>query len=456
MRLQSELSKLLACPQCGGELDQHKDKLQCQSCAQSYPFWAGLPWLMSSPELTRLDWSQRLRHYTQTMQKDIQALKLEQKFPDLLPPTLERLRLLIQAKTEHLREIEKLLEDLTLPEGPSPELQALAQTPLPEQTSLLGYYANVMRDWAWGERENEDALAVVMRALGEHKTGHLVVLGSGPSRLAYDVHRARPGTKTLAVDINPFYLLVAARLISGKNLQLYNFPMAPRDLKSVAIRYKCKAPEALREDFSCVLADARQPCFRPGSVDTLLTPWLIDVIPEDFRSFVRRLNSMLKMGGVWVNFGSLVFHQVLQHQCYSREEAMAILEESGFALEHREDSEIGYLHDPHNCQKRQEWILCFRARKIREVAAEPFPEGQKIAWVEQPMLPIPQWPELHQQIFTHHTLAVVLAHINGERSLLEMADILGPQMNLSPAETVPLLQRVLGRAYEQRARARSF
>jgi uncharacterized protein YbaR (Trm112 family) len=455
MRTLPLLAQLLGCPVCESELEALKEGLSCTSCRQSYPTWAGLPWLFHRPKEYRADWSHRLRFYVQSLERDVQTLKIEQKIPDLLPATGERLRLMIQAKIEQQREIEKLCQELEVPDTGTHDLHTAVGTPLPENQSLLGYYANVLRDWGWGEAENEQTAAFVADVIGPGSLGVMAVLGSGPSRLAYDLHRLYPGTTTLALDINPFYLLVAARMISGKTLSLQEFPLAPRDLRSFAVKVKCKAPEPVKENFHLLLADATQPCFKPSSLDTLLTPWLIDVLPLDLRSFARRLNRSLKMGGRWVNFGSLVFHQALQSRCYSREEVLDIVKESGFELVRREDRELPYLQAPHNCQKRLELLFAFSARKIREVELQadidPTPQ-----WLKDEREIIPAWPELQQQVFINHSLAVILAQVNGQRSLQDLSQLLVPQMGMSAEQIQPILRRVLGKAWDQRVKARSF
>ncbi len=455
MRTLPLLATLAGCPTCGGSLTAATESLSCTACLQDYPVWGGLPWLFPQAKAYRADWSQRLRFYVQSIDKDLQTLKIEQKIPDLLPATLERLRALIQGKTEQLREVEKLLEDLDVPEDPSYELNALAGTPLPEQLSLLGYYANVLRDWGWGEQENQAAFDTVKSLMGEGSLGLMAVLGSGPSRLAYDLHRAYPGTTTLAIDINPFYLQVAARMLAGKTLYFYDFPMAPRNLKSSAVKVRCKAPEAVTSGFHFLLADVRTPCLKPQSLDTLFTPWLIDVMPEDFRSLASRMNALIKIGGQWINFGSLVFHQPLQSQCYSREEVEAILLEQGFELLAKEEREIPYLLAAHNCQKRYEWIFAFRVRKVREVTPWPQLKDQP-TWLEHPEEVIPVWPEMQEQIIFNHTLAVILAQVNGERSLADITELLAPQMGMNSEQTLALLRRVLQRSYATRSRTKSF
>lgn len=456
MRTLPLLAQLLACPDCHAQLKADEAGLACTGCLQDYPLWGDLPWLLPRAKAYRADWGQRLKFYLQTMERELQRLKLEQKLPDILPATGERLRLLIQAKTEQLREIDKLLEDLKLGEDPAYELNALAGTPLPEQQSLFGYYGNVLRDWGWGEAENAAALDCVRAVAGEGALGMLGVLGSGPSRLAYDLHRAYPGTTTLAMDINPFYLQIASRMSAGKTLHLYDFPIAPRNLKNFAVKVRLKAPEPIKEGLHFVLADALRPCLKPASLDTLLTPWLIDVIPDDFRLFAARMNQLLKPGGRWLNFGSLVFHQHLTSQCYSREEVESILAEEGFEILKKTEREIPYLSAAHNSQTRLEWIFAFSARKIRSVPPPGAPGAAPISWLEDQQEKIPVWPELQEQILFNHTLAVILAQVNGARSLNEIAELLAPQMGMTQEQTQVLLKRVLEKTYQSRTRSRVF
>jgi len=455
MRTLPLLAQLLGCPVCESSLEAATEALVCKGCKQTYPNWAGLPWLFHRPHEYRADWGHRLRFYVQSLERDIQTLKLEQKIPDLLSSTVERLRYIIQGKIEQQREIEKLCHELEVPAMGSYELHTAMGTALPEQQSLLGYYANVLRDWGWGESENQATADFLSEVMGPEQLGVMAVLGSGPSRLAYDLHRRYPGSTTLAIDINPFYLLVAARMIAGKTLQLYEFPMAPRDLKSFAVKVKCKAPEPIKEGFHLLLGDATRPSLKPASVDTLLTPWLIDVLPLDLRAFATRINRVLKPDGRWVNFGALVFHQTLQSRCYSREEVLDILAASGFEVLKSADRELPYLQGPHSCQKRLELLFAFSARKVREVPilaeVEPTP-----AWLEHVTDIIPPWPELQQQVFINHSLAVILAQVNGQRSLRDLSELLVPQMGMSAEQILPVLRRVLGKAWDQRLKARTF
>src|SRR3954468_22551427 len=102
------LADKLSCPVCTGKVQDGKDVLACQGCGAKFPVWGDFPWIFANAAEWKADWVQRFRFYLQQLQQDIQQLKLEQKLPDLLPKSKERLLHLIQAKSEQHRELEKL------------------------------------------------------------------------------------------------------------------------------------------------------------------------------------------------------------------------------------------------------------------------------------------------------------------------------------------------------------
>src|SRR5690606_37299223 len=124
-----------------------------------------------------------------------------------------------------------------------PSWHMLLGESIPLGHQLMGYYPNLFRDWAWGDEENSAALNLILgtKALSGAAPGTTAVLGAGAGRLAYDYHRAVGGT-TIAVDINPLLLYAARRVCTGRNLTLYEFPLAPVDGDSVALKRQCSAP----------------------------------------------------------------------------------------------------------------------------------------------------------------------------------------------------------------------
>jgi uncharacterized protein YbaR (Trm112 family) len=44
--INKEILEVLACPKCGGDLEQNGDNLICHSCGLSYPIIDGIPMLL--------------------------------------------------------------------------------------------------------------------------------------------------------------------------------------------------------------------------------------------------------------------------------------------------------------------------------------------------------------------------------------------------------------------------
>ena len=177
------------------------------------------------------------------------------------------------------------------------------RTRLPVDQGIQTYYPNIHRDWAWGDEENKASLKQIQSVLHDHADlGKVLVLGSGAGRLAYDIHTSFNCDMTVAVDFNPLLMLVAKAVTSGEQLNLYEFPIAPLSLEDDAVLRQLGAPESADDNFHLVFADALRAPFAAGSFDTVVTPWLIDVITEELPVLAARINQLLNDNGRWVNF----------------------------------------------------------------------------------------------------------------------------------------------------------
>ena len=91
------------------------------------------------------------------------------------------------------------------------------RTRLPVDQGLNTYYANVHRDWAWGDDENKASIRQIRAVLHENaELGKVLVLGAGAGRLAYDLHMQFDCECTVALDFNPMLLLVANAVTRGE------------------------------------------------------------------------------------------------------------------------------------------------------------------------------------------------------------------------------------------------
>jgi len=104
-----------------------------------------------------------------------------------------------------------------------------------------------------------------------------------------------------------------------------------RGLASHAILRKLRAPAPAGPGLHVVAADVTRAPFAAGAFDTVITPWLIDVLDDDLAVFARRVNRWLRPGGRWVNSGSLAFSADDPVRRYALEEVREIVAASGFA-----------------------------------------------------------------------------------------------------------------------------
>ena len=417
MAFSPAMTAALTCPHCADQpLELVANSLLCRRCGKRYPFVGTIPCLVPDPPLWRSLWLTRLAEFVADTAATLAGWRAEAEAAPL-PRTRARVERVIAACQEQRAFVQALFEDL---EDGEPRL--LPTRPEAGDNPVLEFSENLFRDWVWGEKELEQTLALVTNLMTE-PPGRLAVYGAGAGRLAVDVHRALRPSQTWALDLNPLPLLAAERLLRGETLTVPEFPVAPHSEDDVAITRRLQLPHAVPEGFSFLFADALQPPFAPGSLDTVLTVWFVDATGIDFRQTAAAVNRVLRPGGLWVNLGPLRFKQSLAGS-YTIEELWELLPVSGFELGQRGRSEVPYFDSPVSGSRRIETVFWFAARKARE--AEAFTsEDRTPPWIADTSLPIPLTPSLialrQKSVFA----GSVLSLIDGARSLSDVADEMG-------------------------------
>jgi len=423
---------LLQCPRCRSDaIVAGPDHLDCRGCGGQYPTLDGIPWLFADPAQALGDWRNRLTHYLEEFTAAVRSVDADLAVTDRAA-TRARLERLRDGYREQLRLVSALLEPLRLVIPPLAQAtQQAVATRLPLRQDLHSYYANVHRDWCWGAEENQLSAELVAAALGAGRE-RVLVLGAGACRLAYDLHH--PGTQalTVALDINPLLLLAARRILAGGTVTLVEFPLAPRHFDDVAVGRELRAPAPVRPGFQLVFADAWQAPFKPQSFDAVITPWLVDIVELDFVSIALHVNRLLAPGGRWVNFGSLAFPWRRPALRLSPEELAPVLAEAGFSVEGTREATVPYMRSPASRHSRLEEALVFAADKRRRSPREPVPPGLP-AWLDSQRMPVPRLPPLALAADASRIQAVVLALVDGQRSIDDLARIVSEQ-GLLPAE----------------------
>jgi len=454
----TELPSLLACPRCDkSPLATADDGYRCAACKVDFPSLVGIPWMFAEPAAALGEWRGRMQFALQQLSHEVAGLDQELKNKDLVALTRRRVERYRKAVDAHRRALQKLLQPLDVQSlrGGYESYLAL-RTRLPSDQGLSTYYANIHRDWAWGDEENAASLRQIQSVLHDHaELGNVLVLGAGAGRLAYDVHTTLDCAATVAMDFNPLLMLVADAVTKGGSLKLHEFPIAPLALEDDAVLRTLEAPEPVDDDFHLVLGDALRPPFADGCFDTVITPWLIDIITEDLPVFASRVNRLLRREGRWVNFGSLAFSSNLRSRRYSPEETRSIVAESGFSDPHVSQATIPYMCSPASRHGRKEKVFAFSAWKERDADR---PERHKALpdWLVTGKEPVPLTRSFRTQAMTTQIYSFVMSLIDGKRSIRDMAAILEKQRLMTRDEAEPAIRSFLTKMYDDSRKQSGF
>ena len=452
------LLDILACPRCDQPLSAAPDgMLGCSACRVSFPRLAGIPWLFADADSSRGEWRNRLLFAIQKVAHEVARLEAEAKNEDLLALTRRRLERYRDCLDSHQQNLARLLEPLEVDtKAASYESYLALRTRLPVDQGLNTYYANIHRDWVWGADENRASLEQIRTVAADCVAlGNVLVLGAGACRLAYDVHMQMDSERVIAFDFNPLLLLVARAVTGGETLPMYEFPIAPRSLEDDAILRELAAPEPARSGFHLVLGDALRAPFREHAFDTVITPWLIDIVTEDLPVFAARVNRLLKTGGRWINFGSLAFQHPRRAMRYSPDEVGAIVVESGFSEPIVAEATLPYMCSPASRHGRQETVFTFAAHKENNTRRPPRHKALP-DWLVTGKEPVPLLQSFRTQATTTQIYAFIMSLIDGKRSIEEMAVLLEKQRLMTRAEAVPAIRGFLTKMFDDANQQANF
>ena len=455
----SAFADILACPCCGSDeisYSPRQETLSCNQCAAKFPVFncgeTQIPWLFPEPRNTMLEWKSRYHGFLHSNSMELERLRRARSEGTSSTIGRDRVNRLLQAREQQRIQICKLLEPLELDGIAWPaDATNLLHDKIPRTQGLSSYTSNVFRDWAWNNGENEallKAVETVLTAGRRTEMDSVLTLGAGSCRLSYDIHRRYSPNYSVALDFNPLLLNIGSRVIQGDTVSLCEFPLAPLNASSFAVLQECQAPAPIKGDsFNYVLADALNPPFVDGSFDTVVTPWLIDILPQDFRTFIPRVNRCLGDGGLWVNTGSLAFFHNDESWRYSEEEVLELLEQNGFEVLAAERETVPYLHSPHSSYGRTECIFSFLARKTDNVEI-PAPSPYLPSWILDTSQAVPSTTEMAVGSSNHLLKAHVLSSIDGKRTIKQIGRIVARQYGLGKQETIHAVKRILIDAWE--------
>ena len=424
------------CPSCGhAGLNNYPDepKLACSNCSKTYPLIQNgkhqIPWLLEHPNLMLAEWQARLNgflHINESEQRRLKEVLKDNQVLNILAPL-------------NLPFTEQTIQN---------NLQETFQAKVPKVQGLLSYYDNIFRDWSWDNGEHEELFKSVESILEKNDSlGKILTLGSGAGRLSYDLHINYKPELSMLVDINPLLLLASSSIIQGECLNLPEFPIAPINKDSFVALQRCNAPNSIDEGIHFLFVDAMNPSFPAKSFDSVLSPWLIDIVPQNLREFIPRINQILKIGGRWLNSGSLAFLHKDLAMTYSEEEVIELLVKNGFKVIVHNRRKISYLNSPLSAHGRIEEVFNFSAEKIKDVSI-PKKYEYLPSWAKDISKAVPKSYDVEIESSKYLLQAQVLGAINGERSIEELGNLVAKQYSLDAKEAIAAVRRIIIDNYE--------
>ncbi|MDA9951091.1 carnosine N-methyltransferase family protein [Oligoflexaceae bacterium] len=456
MKLSSDLVELLISPKDGSALSVGESLLRDAS-GQNFPVTSNIPWVFESPDATLSDWKNRFDHQCGQLLKSVEEIKYFQRDRLSLDATKKRVSQKLQALVEQEKALKKLLSPLNVEYSEHTFIHETVGTKVPQQQSLMSYYSNAFRDWAWGAVENKQSLDIVGRCIPDDVAkGKILTLGAGSGRLSSDIHAALSPKLSVLSDINPFLAFVGQKMMLGKSIGLYEFPIAPKSVKDVSVLQKLQSPHGKQDNIHYVFCDGLEPPFKSEAFDCVITPWFVDIVPMDFAKLRAKINRILKPGGVWVNFGSLVFTHADPFLCYGVEEVEELVTSDGFEWLQSGREDVAYLHSPHSAQQRDENIFYFSARKTADskVSSEKYnflPE-----WISGDNVTIPPIPPLENLIMMNFLFAELLSSIHQGSTIQSLGEALAPQLKLPVDQSKEIVRSLLTKVYEEHLYKRNF
>jgi SAM-dependent methyltransferase len=430
----------LACPTCRRGLASTGFGLRCEPCNTIYPSVGGIECLVAEPAFLQVSLSRLALYRGVTRER---AQELAEAARDAALPAKARWRL--QRLADGLLAEEECLHELF---EPVRSAAAAQQAPLAalglmrnEPLAVVEYAEHLFRDWVWGEAENLRTRALVEQYLTEPVSA-LAVFGAGTARLALDLSRNPRVGGVLALDLNPLPFLVADRLLTGRAVDLWEFPLVPRSAEHVAVPRRLEPPAPATRKLRLILADALHAPLADQTLDVVVTPWFIDAVAADMAEVAAAVNRVLRPGGLWLNVGPLCQERA-PAQAYSFEEVCDLVREGAFELCDQQQHALKYFDSPVSATCRIDRTYVFAARKVGPPKPRLAVSNGVAPWLEDPAAPIPVSAALAASLQDAIMTAGIASLVDGTRSTLDLAGILSQSWNVDAAGLVGPIQRTL-------------
>lgn len=424
---------ILVCPVCAKEIVT----LYCDGCKSEFFLLGEIPCLFTSGIQQKNLWQHQMAMMETQGADALEHLDYILQGYDISSLTRDRLE---QARSAMSESLEMIMGQL---KGAGLESR---REPLFEQMRVdnpTEYYHHILRDWAWdGEPSkhyrthvNDANLQRVLNVWQNPIPGKMLFLGAGAGRLSWDLHKELQPEYTIASDINPFLLACAQSLIKSRVPitlpELYTYPQIGYPFSRSWTMQPPTDPGQLHKRWFALGADVWNMPMKEGSVDSVVTSWLLDVTGGDVKDLISVVGYLLKPGGYWINTGPLLYSGQLGFDLkYSAEEILEFADMAGFEIEKQSVEEIAHMASPLNARYHHEQIFSFCARKRTEPKPLPAP-GNTEEWLT------PSWLIMHHQPVPainfqcqigHEFIRQVLSLVDGKRSIYLIAQMVQPSL----------------------------
>jgi SAM-dependent methyltransferase len=326
----------------------------------------------------------------------------------------------------------------------------------------------LLRDWTNTselEAANSAIGAALKHAFPDPSGKSVAFAGCGAGGLLAEI--SLDFEHVLGFDLSLPILAAARHLLDGKSLDLA-LPLSINKLGRITLRKRNPAPAS--SHIELLAMDVFDTAFADGSIDCVVTAFLIDLIPDP-RRLADEIHRILSANGVWINYGPSGPLKALWR--FDQAECAAFFEAAGFSIVQAEAYRTTYLDLSRDCPS---WSfqnhMCYltSARKTSQGGEKP-----RVAAPSPAELPdiIPQhFPDANlierQALGAEQTRTILLRHerlpgraeslkigsdtarimalVDGKKTVHEIADLLKES---PPAQPVEETIRAFGRYFNQ-------
>ncbi|MCB9091639.1 MAG: class I SAM-dependent methyltransferase [Halobacteriovoraceae bacterium] len=410
-----------------------------------YPMIGGIPVLVD--DAASYLWRQYLEINSYVDKRLVESNDLEEKIKSekLIASSLERINRKISGIENELEDIQSLVNESLVEFYNKHYGEASPMTEYEGGNApnfVFQYFFYVFRDWYWETGENEKAFEVIKKVMPED-LGRCLVLGSGASRLAYDISKNLNNEFTLATDFNYLFLYMAKKIMRGEEFKLTWLPEHPATLENVKNEYMAPKFEN-SEKLHFAACDFYENTFQDKSFDTIVVPWFLDVMELKLEDMLKKINRWLKPGGKLIYFGPYSFEKFGEINSYLPKEIGEIAQNCGFALGESHLTEIPYLNDPTNTQSRVEKVLSFVAEKSKEAKIKPMRfnkiKSKLPLWLLHHDESIPNSSLMKQRKGVYDVFSFVYKQIDGKITFDKLSKAFAKEYGMSHSQAKTMLE----------------